>query len=179
MGILQAKRLEWVAVPSSRGSFPPRDRIHVSYIYLHWQAGSLPLAPPRKKTRKATGLPLRTPGEFTAPVISIGTRNRPGENSSVPYREELPHLTPPSHINPVPFILFESLQQLDLHLIGQPKLMQSQGVSMHDTGCLGLVHWDDPEEWYEEGRGRRVQNGEHMYTCGGFISIFGKTNTIL
>ena len=19
---------------------------------------------------------------------------------------------------------------------------------MHDTGCLGLVHWDDPEGWY-------------------------------
>ena len=27
--------------------------------------------------------------------------------------------------------------------------------------------------------GRRVQDGEHMYTRGGFISIFGKTNTIL
>ena len=27
--------------------------------------------------------------------------------------------------------------------------------------------------------GRRVQDGEHMYTCGGFISIFGKTNTIM
>ena len=34
---------------------------------------------------------------------------------------------------------------------------------------LGLVHWDDPEGWYEEGGGRRVQDGEHMYTCGGFI----------
>jgi len=30
-----------------------------------------------------------------------------------------------------------------------------------------------------EGGGRRVQDGEHRYTCGGFISIFGKTNTIL
>jgi len=27
--------------------------------------------------------------------------------------------------------------------------------------------------------GRRVQDGDHRYTCGGFISIFGKTNTIL
>ena len=45
---------------------------------------------------------------------------------------------------------------------------------MHDTGCLGLVHWDDPEGWYREGGGRRVQDGEHMYTCGGFISMFGK-----
>ena len=51
--------------------------------------------------------------------------------------------------------------------------------SMHDTGCSGLVHWDDPEGWYGEGKGRRVQDGEHMYTCGVFISIFGKTNTIL
>ena len=51
--------------------------------------------------------------------------------------------------------------------------------SMHDTGCLGLVHWDDPEGWYGEGRGWRVQDGEHMYTCGGFILIFGKTITIL
>jgi len=42
---------------------------------------------------------------------------------------------------------------------------------MHDTGCLGLVHWDDPEGWYGEGGGRRVQDGEHMYTCGGFILI--------
>ena len=50
--------------------------------------------------------------------------------------------------------------------------------SMHDTGCLGLVHWDDPEGWYGEGRGRRVQDGEHMYTWGGFISIFGKTDIL-
>ena len=46
--------------------------------------------------------------------------------------------------------------------------------SMHDTGCLGLVHWDDPEGWYGEGGGRRVQDGEHMYTCGGFISYLEK-----
>ena len=29
--------------------------------------------------------------------------------------------------------------------------------------CLELVHWDDPEGWYGEGGGRRVQGGEHMY----------------
>ena len=34
--------------------------------------------------------------------------------------------------------------------------------SMHDTGCLGLVHWDNPEGWYGEGGGRRAQDGEHM-----------------
>ena len=31
--------------------------------------------------------------------------------------------------------------------------------SMHDAGCLGLVHWDDPEGWYGEGGGRGVQDG--------------------
>ena len=41
------------------------------------------------------------------------------------------------------------------------------------TGCLGLVHWDDPEGGYGEGGGRRVQDGEHRFTCGGFISKFG------
>ena len=51
--------------------------------------------------------------------------------------------------------------------------------SMHDTECLGLVHWDDPEGWNGEGGGRRVQDGEHMYICGGFILIFGKTNTVM
>ena len=49
--------------------------------------------------------------------------------------------------------------------------------SMHETGCLGLVHWDDPEGWDGEGGGRGVQDGEHMYTCGGFISMYGKTTT--
>ena len=29
--------------------------------------------------------------------------------------------------------------------------------SMHNTGCLGLVHWDDPEGWYREGGGRREE----------------------
>jgi len=50
---------------------------------------------------------------------------------------------------------------------------------MHDTGCLGLVHWDDPEGWYGEGGGRGVQDGEHVITCGGFMLMYGKTNTIL
>ena len=50
---------------------------------------------------------------------------------------------------------------------------------MPDTGCLGLVHWDDPEGWDGEGGGRGVQDGEHMYTHGRFMSMYGKTNTIL
>ena len=51
--------------------------------------------------------------------------------------------------------------------------------SMHDTGCLGLVHWDDPEGWDGEGSGSGVQDGEHVYTRGRFMLMYGKTNTIL
>ena len=47
-GILQARILEWVAMPSSRGSSQPGDQTHVSLCLLHWQAGSLPLASPEK-----------------------------------------------------------------------------------------------------------------------------------
>ena len=65
-----------------------------------------------------------------------------------------------------------------LKWVGSKKRVASPG-SMHDTGCLGLVHWDDPEGWYREGGGRRVQDGEHVYACGGFMLIYGKTNTIL
>ena len=63
-------------------------------------------------------------------------------------------------------------------ILSYVKRIASPG-SMHDIGCLGLMHWDDPEGWYREGRGRRVQDGEHVYTCGGFMLIYGKTNTIL
>ena len=63
-------------------------------------------------------------------------------------------------------------------IISYMKLIASPGL-MHDTGCSGLVHWDDPEDWDGEGGGRWVQDREHMYTHGRFMSIYGKTNTIL
>ena len=44
--------------------------------------------------------------------------------------------------------------------------------------CPSVDEWIR-KQWYGEGGGRRVQDGEHMYTCGGFILIFGKTNTIM
>jgi len=58
------------------------------------------------------------------------------------------------------------------------KRITSPGLT-HDTGCSGLVHWDDPAGWYREGGGRGVQDREQVYTCGGFMSMYGKTNTIL
>ena len=44
-GILQARILEWVAMPSSGGSSQSRNQTHISHMNLHWRAGSLPLAP--------------------------------------------------------------------------------------------------------------------------------------
>ena len=63
-------------------------------------------------------------------------------------------------------------------IISYVKLIASPG-SMHDTGCSGLVHCDAPEGWYGEGGGSGVQHGEHMYTRGRFMLMYGKTNTIL
>ena len=46
--------LEWAAVLSSRGSSHLRDYTHVSYIYLHWQVGSLSLVPSGKAYRQTS-----------------------------------------------------------------------------------------------------------------------------
>ena len=58
-------------------------------------------------------------------------------------------------------------------LFRSKKRIASPG-SMQDTGSLGLVHLDDPEGWYGEGGGRGVQDGEHVYTRGGCMLMYGK-----
>ena len=63
-------------------------------------------------------------------------------------------------------------------IISCKKRIASPG-SMHDTGCSGLVHCAKPEGWCGERGGRGIQDGEHMYTHSGFMSMYGKTNTIL
>ena len=50
-------------------------------------------------------------------------------------------------------------------MLSYVKQIASPGL-MHETGCSGLVHWDDPEGWHGEGCGKGVQDGEHMYTHG-------------
>ena len=66
---------------------------------------------------------------------------------------------------------------IEICIISYMEQVASPGL-MHNPGCLGLVHWDDPEGWYGEGGGRKVQDGEHVYTCGEFMLIYGKTNII-
>ena len=73
--------------------------------------------------------------------------------------------------------MFLSLLSHKILIQLRKKRITSPG-SMQDTGCSGLVHWDDPEGW-DGGGGSGVQDGEHVYTHGGFMLMYGKTNTIL
>ena len=73
------------------------------------------------------------------------------------------------------------------------KILKEMGIPDHLTCLLRnlyagqeatvrtghAVHWDDPEGWYGEGGERGVQDGEHVYTRGGCMLMYGKTNTIL
>ena len=56
-------------------------------------------------------------------------------------------------------------------ILSYVKQIAHQGL-IYETGYSGLVHWDDPEGWDGEG----VQDGEHMYTHGWFISMYGKNH---
>ena len=67
---------------------------------------------------------------------------------------------------------------LETCVLSYVKWIASPG-STHERRCLGLVHWDDPEGWDGERGGRRVQDVEHMYTHGRFMSVYGKTTIIL
>ena len=51
---------------------------------------------------------------------------------------------------------------IEICIISYMKRVASPG-SMHDTGCLGLVHWDDPEGWYGEGGWGGSGWGTHVY----------------
>ena len=67
---------------------------------------------------------------------------------------------------------------IETYTISYKKRIASPG-SVHETGCLGLVHGDDPERWYGVVGGRGVQDWELMYARGGFMLMYGKTNTVL
>ena len=74
-GIFQARTLEWVVLPFSRGSSRPRDRTSICYSSCNSQAGSLPLAPPEEPyfNLKHTGR-----GLFTSLLVrSLGFSSEP------------------------------------------------------------------------------------------------------
>ena len=47
---------------------------------------------------------------------------------------------------------------------------------MHETGHSEPVHWANLEGWDGEGGGKGVQDGGHMYTHGGIMSMYGKNH---
>ena len=50
---------------------------------------------------------------------------------------------------------------------------------MHETGCSGLVHWDDPEGWDGEGGGRGVRMGNTCTLMADSCQCMAKITTIL
>ena len=50
--------------------------------------------------------------------------------------------------------------------------------SMHETGCSGLVHWDDPEGWDEEGGRTGFRMGNTCTPIADSCQYTAKTTTI-
>ena len=77
-GILQARRLESVAISFSRRSSRPRNQTQVSYIYLHWQMGSLPVVLPGESDLAAVVQALRgkADGALSVVLLSTGCKSR-------------------------------------------------------------------------------------------------------
>ena len=67
---------------------------------------------------------------------------------------------------------------IETYILSYVKQISSPG-SMHETGCLGLVHWDDPEGWDGEGGGRQVQDGNTCTPMADSCQCMAKTTTIL
>ena len=64
---------------------------------------------------------------------------------------------------------------IEMCILPYVKQMTSPSL-MHETGHSKPVHWDNPEGWDGEGDGRVVQDRGHMYTCGWFMSMYGKNH---
>ena len=60
-------------------------------------------------------------------------------------------------------------------ILSYVKQIASPGL-MHETGYSGMVHWDNHEGWDGDGGGRGIQDGEHVYTHGWFMSMYGKNH---
>ena len=64
---------------------------------------------------------------------------------------------------------------IETYMLLYVKEIASPGL-MRETGCSGLMHWDDPEGWDGEGGGKADQDGEYMYTHDWFMSVYGKNH---
>ena len=68
---------------------------------------------------------------------------------------------------------------IETWIISYMKWVASPG-STHDTGCLGLVHWDHPEGWYGEGGGKEGSGwGTRVYLWRIHVDIWQNQYNIL
>ena len=74
---------------------------------------------------------------------------------------------------------FNSDDHYIYYYCGQESLRRNGVALTANKRVQNAVLGHNLEVWNGEGGGRRVQDGEHMYTSGGFILIFGKTNTVM
>ena len=77
-GILQARRLESVAISFSRGSSRSRNRTQVSYIYLNCQVGSWPAVPPVESDLASVVQALRWKADGAFSVLLLFTGYKSG-----------------------------------------------------------------------------------------------------
>ena len=102
MGILQTRILERVAMLSSRASSWPMNQTQISCLlcFLHWQVGSLPIAPPGKpkiwgesESFSVLSDSLRSHGLYSP-------WNSPGQNTGVDNLSLLQRIFPTQGLNP-------------------------------------------------------------------------------
>ena len=67
---------------------------------------------------------------------------------------------------------------IEICILPYVKWIASPG-SMHETGCSGPVHWDDPEGWNGEEGGRGYRMGNTCTSMADSCQCMAKTTTIL
>ena len=110
-GILQARILEWVAMPSSRGASPPRDQTHISYasctgrrILCHERAPPGKPSGDRVMNKNDTFLMLEGINEGTKQGlrgwIRMGTPENTGDGSARVLLANVDNATKSSQVSP-------------------------------------------------------------------------------
>ena len=99
-GILQARILEWVVIPSSRGSPRPGDGKPSLLSLLHWQVGSLPLASPGKPNNALESESGSVVSDALQPHGLYSSWDSPGQNTGVGSCSLLQGIFPTQGLNP-------------------------------------------------------------------------------
>ena len=142
-GILQARKLEWVAM-ILQGIFPTQGLSPHVLCLQHWQAGSLPLVP-RGKAHKTAGkcYSPRAPNRrwWKRHLDSLKALGGPPTRS----REKLPTAAG---------LEAKSVLKLLQGLISTLNLRETQDVTIHGPETNGVLShgWSLPLGWYKHGR---------------------------